>query len=201
MPDFWVLQERDKIARRGEHVCQYDIEEPQVVEQSDVRCPVCNAFAAPAIWMPPRKAKIETKDIGCGDLLLGVAYELVVSSEFRNIYMKTKLSGLSGFEPLEVIGTKREYFTSRPKIILAKLDETASGVSYYKAPTCEHCGLGAIKSLDRLVLDPTNWDGSDIFMATGAYNIKLVTNSFCKQVEQAKLTNFVFIPAGEYHFP
>src|SRR5690242_8469619 len=117
MANFSVLQERDTIARRGEYVCQYDIEQPHVVQQSDLRCPVCNAIAAPAVWMPPRKGKIETKGVECGDLLLGVAYELVVSAEFRNVYMKANLSGLTGFEPMEVTGAQREYFTSRPKVI------------------------------------------------------------------------------------
>jgi hypothetical protein len=54
--------------------------------------------------------------------------------------------------------------------------------------------------MTRVIIDESTWDGSDIFMGTGLYGVKLVTDRAVAAIQEAKLSNFVFVPAEEYSF-
>ncbi len=197
---FWILEERDRFIREGDDSCYYSIIEPLNLADCPIICPVCQAVCCPRYWLPPRR--IEFSKSGCGDLILGVAFELVVSEDFREVYKTKGLTGISDFGSVEVAEISRPaYLAARPNVTFAHLDEAASGVIWEQEPVCNHCRLGVISRLDSVVLDESTWDGSDLFMATGLYGIKLATDRFVEVVKDANLTNFVFVPASEYSIP
>jgi hypothetical protein len=148
------------------------------------------------VWLDPRK--IHTSRPQCGDLILGVAFELVVSKRFEEAYSAAGLTGILSFG---LIGSGQgHYYAARPKITFTVLDEEASGVIWEQEPTCHKCRLGAISQMTRVIIDESTWDGSDIFMGTGLYGVKLVTDRAVAAIQEAKLSNFVFVPAEEYSF-
>lgn len=194
---FWILDERDRFTREGEKVCFYEIESPLNAGPPDVTCPVCHAVAAPGVWRAPRRIRLSKDD--CGDLILGVAFEIVVSARFRDVFTKAGLTGITDFGALEIGGKRSaEYYAARPKIAFTRLNESASGVVWRVEPQCSHCRLGAIERVNQVVLDETTWDGSDIFMATGLYSLKIVSEKFVQTVRDAKLTNVVLVEASHY---
>lgn len=198
--NFSVLEERDRFARKGVGSCFYDIEDPLNTGPCQEVCPVCQAVCGPQVWLPPRT--ISSSRRSCGDLLTGVAFELVVSGRFRDAYRAAGLSGLSDFGPVLLTkGERGDYYAARPKITFTRLDERASGVEWEIEPTCDNCRLGVVSKLERVVVDGGTWDGSDIFMGTGLYGVKLVTERFVEVVRAAGLSNFVFVPADQFSKP
>lgn len=198
--NFFVLEERDRFSREGAGRCFYDIEDPLHLEPGRDVCPACHAVCGPQVWLPPRT--IRPSGRACGDLLTGVAFELVVSETFRDAYLAAGLSGLSDFGPVLLTRGKHDnYFAARPKITFTRLNERASGVEWEQEPSCDNCGLGVVSKLERAVIDERTWDGSDIFMGTGLYGVKLVTERFVGMVRDADLSNFDFVPAGEFSKP
>jgi hypothetical protein len=200
MMDFFVLEERDRFSREAARSCFYSIVKPFNLAPCEEICPVCKAVCGPQVWLPPRRINASQSD--CGDLILGVAFELVVSEKFREAYMAAGLNGLKDFASVEVEEIKdARYYAARPQITCTRLDELASGVAWEIEPVCSNCRLGALSKLERVVVDESTWDGSDVFMGTGLYGVKLVTERFVEVVRAANLTNFAFVPANEFSIP
>jgi hypothetical protein len=194
---WWILEERDRYLRSGDHACFFEQLEPLVLEASTATCPRCGSLLEPAIWQPPCKARVSSRT--CGDLIQGAAFELVVSTAVHKAFLDDGLSGLVSFHALEPHPRlPNSYVVARPRVTPTGLDENRSGVRWRRPPTCELCRLGVRESVERVVIREANWDGSDIFMASGFYGAKIVTKRFVDWVNDHGFTNFRFIPSEEY---
>jgi hypothetical protein len=205
---FWILEERDIFTREQGGTCFYEIEKPFNLGECPAVCPKCGSISGPRVWLPPYNVRFSKPE--CGDLIMGVGFELIVSERFRQVYLSSGLNGLSDFhliDNLKISGQKKKpsqvsnYYIVRPKITYTVLDEAASGLRWEKLTGCNYCRLGIRSGVKIVVVREDSWDGSDIFMATGFYSNKLVTGRFVKAIEQANLTNFVFVSADEYSEP
>lgn len=194
---FWVLEERDTFLRDGPSVCDLQKLEPLNVEPSGAVCPHCGAALEPGIWMPPRRAR--PSKTACGDLILGGGFEVVLSTDAVEQFDRDQVSGLATTGPVEMVpATHRPYLATRPRVTITRLDEAASNLRWKRPPTCDVCRLGVRESVDRVVIDVSTWDGSDIFVASGFFGAKIVTERFVECIHRHGLTNFVFVPAEEY---
>lgn len=202
---FWVVEQRDTYSRAENRTCAYDPLQPFNLADCPTICPVCQRICCPRAWLPPFRALLTNSN--CGDLILGTPFEWLVSEKFKAVYYGSKLTGIDNFQPVDHLEIKKEahsslslhYFVARPRISFTVLDEAASGVIWEEPlPSCNKCRLGSRASIKRVVVNESSWDASDVFMATGFYGRKLVSERFVDAIEAAKLTNFVLVPAEEY---
>jgi hypothetical protein len=151
----------------------------------------------PLAWKAPCKALVSGED--CGDLLLGSAFEVIVSERVYAAYIADDLRGLASFERAHVVPRQsREYYVTRPRVTLTRLDGHRSGVRWKRPPTCELCMLGVRDGIDGIFLDESTWDGSDIFVASSLPGVIIVTERFVDWVADHQFSNFSFVSVDEY---
>jgi hypothetical protein len=145
-----------------------------------------------------------------GDFAWGAGFRLMVSDRFKGIYEREALRGIAEFyPPAEIVRIGRratgDIPSSLPDYCLAKiawnganLDDAGSGVVRKPHPYgCTYC-RGAVKSLERVVIDQDTWDGSDIFEARGLYGTIVVSDRFGALIDKHDLKNALLIPAEKY---
>jgi hypothetical protein len=190
---FWVLDERDRYSRETPLSCFYEVVEPFVLEDCTQVCPACRKVTCPRL-----------SSSSCGDLVLGSSFELVVSQAFVVAFEAAGLRGVDSLRPINMISKSKKpvisprYFAARPAISFTRIDEKASRFVWEVPPDCPHCRLGFNASFARVVVDESTWDGNDVFMATGLYGVKLVSDRFVRTVRDAGLTNFVFVDSDDF---
>ena len=140
------------------------------------RCPKCGGFAGWRDWLPPLKAELELFSREFGDLAM-MTPDLLISERFSQIYHAAGLTGLRGFEPVEITkvrrrrkttGTPPRYFRARPVQSMAAVDGAASECEWDPAPTCDLCRVSARTRWKRIIVEPGTWSGEDIFFPRGA---------------------------------
>ncbi len=170
-------------------------------------CPACGAAVSSLAWLPPFRAKIELYGNEFGDLAFGPGDSFLVSQKFREVYYEHGLTGLKGFDPVEVVKIRnksRQKLRSQPPMYFRvsamrgqmALDMAASGFEWVDPPTCPHCRTGNIKRWKRLVLEPGTWTGEDAFRPWGSNRI-MVSRRFKDACERHLIKNAVFTSAEE----
>jgi hypothetical protein len=194
--EFFVLVDRDMPERAD--MCSIEHLKPFELVPSTAKCPSCNALLEPARWASPHRGR--PSSTRCGDILLGAGFELVISRRAWTAFQEDAVEGLDYVAPLETApATEREYVVVRPHVTLTRLDEAASNVVWRRPPTCASCRLGVRESLGPLKIDASTWDRSDVFVASGAYGLKIVTRRFAETVEQHNLEGFFLIASDSYY--
>jgi hypothetical protein len=171
------------------------------------RCPVSGAAVSMLTWLPPFRVELELYGKHFGDLALDVGNSFLVSQKFRQAYYQDGLTGLVGFDPVEVTKVKiksRRKIQSRPPMYFrvsvmrgqAALDMAASGFEWVEPPTCPQCRTGNIKRWKRLALEPATWTGEDAFLPWGSNSI-VVSQRFKDACERHRIKNAVFTSAEE----
>jgi hypothetical protein len=68
------------------------------------RCPVCGEFTGMRQRLPPFRVELELQGRQFGDVVTGSGgSDLLVSPRFEDIYRSHGLTGLEGFEPVEIV--------------------------------------------------------------------------------------------------
>lgn len=170
-----------------------------------ITCPRCGVPISMLTWLPPYRVVLELIGRQFGDLaFIGGRSVFLVSERFCSMYHEARLSGLTGFEPVEVTRVKSRrrkcpepppYFRVEPKLTEAVLDIKASGCEWIDPPTCEFCLTGQLIRRKRLVLKEGSWTGEDIFLARGAPGSIIVTERLKIACEQFGITNAILVPA------
>jgi len=114
-------------------------------------------------WMPPFRVTLELHGKEFGDFAFAPgADDFLVTQEFRDVYCEHKLSGLSGFDLVEVLGVKprRKQLPKRPAYFrvsvsygVPALDMMASGFQWHEPPKCTYCREASTIRWERLVLE------------------------------------------------
>lgn len=197
---FWVLQDGDMPSQGRADGCRLEPLDPFNTKPSDAKCPRCGAPLEAAFWVSPHRARVSSRE--CGDLIPGVGFDLVISNRAWRALTDGEVAGLPFAAPLATEPvTSQPYFVTRPRVTVTRLDEVQSGVKWRRPPSCDECRLGVRKSVDSIVLDESTWDGSDIFVPSGLYGVKLVTARFVDCIERSGLTGFRFVRAEDYSEP
>lgn len=168
-------------------------------------CPVCSATVSMLTWLPPFRVDLELHGKNFGDFAFAPgADSILVTQKFRDVYHDRNLSGLSGFDVVEVLQVKSrkrvlpappKYFRVSVKYGNPALDLTASGFQWHEPPKCTYCREASTIRWERLVLEEGTWSGEDIFCPRGLSGIDMVSQRFKDVCEQNGITNAVFRPA------
>jgi hypothetical protein len=135
----------------------------------------------------------------------GPGYDFLVSQKFREVYFQHGLTGLVGFDPVEIIKVKSKsrrkilsrspmYFRVRANYGGTALDLAASGMEWLEQPTCSECYTATIVRWKRLVVKEDTWTGDDIFRPRGMSGEVMVTRRFKEACLSHGITNAVFMP-------
>jgi len=175
--------------------CRAEHAKPLRLAPSSRLCTQCGASLEPARWEAPYRVKISGTE--CGDLIPGAGFEIVISREAWEHFVADGITGwtLSGTVEAKV---NREYVVVRPHVSVTRLLEAQSHLEWLRPPTCESCRLGVRKRVGPIVLDPATLDGTDIFVPSGAYGLKIVSDKFRNCVEQYRLRGFRLVLSSNY---
>lgn len=175
------------------------------------RCPVCGAPVGLRPWAAPMRAELVTWGSQFGDLAFGPGHDFLVSEQFKDLWLKSGLIGLSGFEPVEVVKVVRRgkrfkdpppsYFRVLPGRSAVAVDEVASGWQWQEPPSprCEVCREGGIaKGWERIALEGEPAENIFIPRALGSV---LVDEHFKRFCEEHAIANCPLVPAeGASHW-
>jgi hypothetical protein len=207
---FYVL-ERSNIGSVNEKVAGTEARDADGTNRGEApRCPECGSYVGMLTWLPPYRVELETWGREYGDFAF-VGTNLLVSKSFKDVWDRSSLSGLHGFDPVEVVKIKHHrelideppaYFKANVVRSQAALDHKASQSEWDGAPDfCATCRLpkNKVTCLRRkaTVIEPGTWSGEDIFIARASADF-FVTPRFKELCEQHNMKNAVFIPAEQH---
>jgi hypothetical protein len=170
-------------------------------------CPVCGAAIGMLAWLPPLRVTLQLYGKELGDFAFGSGGDdFLVSPAFRDVYYRYGLSGLAGFDPVEVLKVKSRrknlpkppmYFRVCANYGQTALDLAASGFEWLEQPTCRLCWTATIVRWKRLVVKDATWSGEDIFRPRGMAGEIMVSQRFKDACERHAIKNAIFTPAEQ----
>lgn len=172
-----------------------------------VSCPTCGGTISMLSWLPPFRVELELHGKEFGDFAFApAANDILVSQKFHDVYYDHKLTGLSGFDPIEVLRIKSRkrqlpkpptYFRVSVSYGSSALDLAASGFEWHEPPKCDHCREATKTRWQRLALEEGTWSGKDAFRPRGMSAAVMVSQRFKDACEQNGITNAFFTPAEQ----
>lgn len=191
--NYYILSDQGRPEEPGE--CRMEHAQPYRLTSVARSCPTCGEPLEPARWDAPHRAEISGSH--CGDLIPGAGFEMIVS---RTAWVHLEACGITGWELSGVLEARldREYVVVRPHVSVTRLDETRSRLVWVRPPSCETCRLGVRERVGPVIFDPATLDGTDIFVPSGAYGLKVVTEKFKRCIERNGLERFRLIAADSY---
>ena len=205
-PCFFVL-ETDGPSRRFD----VDVDKIEPVNRADApRCPRCGDIIGFLIWLPPHRANLELYGEDVGDYIRSTGYERLISERFAEAFRAEGLTGLEGFQPVEILRVRHmrkrsrkpltvpRYFVVSPCYGQASVDLVLNRVRFSKPPTCTWCRSTGVDAIHGFVLDPGTWGGEDIFRPRGLQGDIVVSKRFKEFVERHGLTNMKLTPTEQY---
>jgi hypothetical protein len=182
------------------------VEKPDDCNRGDATsCPVCGRPVSMLTWLPPFRVTLKLYGKVFGDFaFMAGGNDFLVSQKFREVYHSLGLTGLLGFDLVEVIGIKSgrkrrqpppTYFRVDVTYGQTALDMAASGFEWLETPTCPLCRTATIMRWKRLILEQETWTGEDAFRPRGMSGEIMVSERFKYACEQNGITNAFFMPA------
>lgn len=209
---FFVLH--NPAATRRREVTEYICAKPCNLGEAP-ECAACRDVIGVLEWLPPYRAQLKLWGGTFGDVVFGTGFKLLVSERFRTLWGDANLTGLDGFEPVEVTRVTRfgqgkksrrrppPYYCVSVARGRAAIDDARSGLEREDETTCPTCRLGRegiIKRTRRIVLERSTWSGEDVFIPRGLPGTYLASERFKRFCDQHKFANVLLIPAAEYGF-
>lgn len=196
-----------------------DIQRPAVTDFVDAdpvnrgqapKCPSCGHFIGGLAWLPPHRAVLEVWGKEYGDIAFFMD-ELLISKRMADLYRAEELSGLQGFDEVEIVKVIRRggsrlrtppppYYCVTVARSRAAIDVETSGLVLREPYTCNECRGGFIIRTARVVLEEGTWSGEDIFIARGLPGTILTSKRFKAFFDRHLINNGILIDATEYSF-
>lgn len=211
---FYILTENDWKTEKGFTETEWMPVDPGNYGDAPV-CPKCGAYLDGDEWLPPYRVALEMFTKEYGNVVLGIGRSIfLVDDYFRDRFPKTDLTGLEFIGEAEVSklicrpGVRKKMLTEPPRYHLAKIrygcaaiDQEKSGFVFEEGrePTCDYCRQGLVKRYDRIVIDESTWDGTDIFLARGIGGMRTTSQRFKDWWDTCEFNNCRVIPAEECH--
>jgi hypothetical protein len=175
------------------------------------RCEACGGYVGMLRWLPPYRVELELWGKDFGDMVFGAGVNPLVSERFASLFRGEGLSGLEGFDPVEVV---RVRYRRRPKTRptppaylhvsvvrgRAAVDDDRSGIERNGPVACQECRSHGVDRARRIIPDLTGWEGEDLFIARGLTGRIIASERFRSFCERHEIKNAVLIPAEEYSF-
>ena len=197
---------------RGAFQSEYDAEmlETDPVHLGDApRCPTCSRFIGGRPWLPPYRAELTLHGSKWGDFAFrgAVGEDFLIAHSVSERFRAASLSGLSGFEPVEITrvgGTKiaaPDYVHVAVEIGSATIDQARSSFCRSGEVECEVCGFGGtLDAVHGFAIAPASWTGADVFIAMGLPGTPVVSERFKNWAEEEQLTNIRFTPTEAFEW-
>jgi len=207
-PRFFVLQ--------TQRYTPYDTEFSTVEDQERLdapRCPRCGDFVGMLIWLPPYRVKLGLHGEEPGDFIQsnGAGPDIIVSERFANAFRGAGLTGLHGFDPVEVMRVQRQrgspkrkpftlqsYFAVTVTFGSALVNEARSHILRSRPFDCDYCRAIGTDGVNSFILEPESWNGDDVFYPRGLVGTLVVSERFARLVTEHGLTNMDLIPTERY---
>lgn len=189
----------------------YDVVDPVVFSTPAITCPKCGASLDRARnWAEPRI--VDIKQPRCvGDLLYGAgAADFIASKRFVHAVQAEGIEGIGDLYPIQIrrMGTRRSSNYPPPELYGLELVKSAAQPDFGKMEVvwserqndCPQCSTGGPvwwSSYERIVIDDTEWNGEDIFYATGLPGIILLSEDGKAFIEKHEFTNCTITPCSE----
>ncbi|MBL9003684.1 MAG: hypothetical protein JNJ46_05520 [Myxococcales bacterium] len=171
------------------------------------RCPACGGPVSMRPWAPPFRAELATWGKRFGDMAFGPGGDILISERFKDLWLKSGLIGLEGFEPVEIVKVVRRgkrfkdappaYFRVVAQPSQAAFDSVASGEQWLEpsSPRCEVCREGGnSKGWERIVLEE---EPRENICTVRGFGEVLVDEHFKRFIEENGLLNCPLVPAEE----
>jgi hypothetical protein len=193
----------------GPHDTQFDTVEP--VHRGDApHCPRCGGPIGMLTWLPPYRVTMELYGKDLGDFVDGPGgNSFLISERMAEAFRTEGLTGLLGFDPVEVVRMRRKrkgptpgamprYFVASPCRSRAAVDVARSRLRYGKPVTCPECRSEGLETTHGFILESGTWQGEDVFRARGLPGMVIVSERFAEFVKRHGFTNMKLIPTEEY---
>lgn len=202
---FYILQPSEN--RFGKHWA-YGMPSKGAVYGEAPRCPICGNFVGVKKWLPPHEIEIVQADPNrLGDFLWGSFYPFLISERLHQIIREERIQGFDQvYEPATVTKSRGR---KKANLLLtdptyraveihwngANVDDEASGIVRVDVK-CTY-DRGSCVRYDRILLDETTWDGSDIFNPRGLPGRILVSERMKQIITAYSITNVLCIPSTD----
>ena len=170
------------------------------------KCAACGD-AGPTQWSSPYRVKLIASGVLLSDVAFGPRTDLLVTREFQSFWQAHGLSGLSGFEPVDVVdvsanttftGEERAYLHCAVERTEGWIDDKESEVERTGGRTCPQCGNGGVlKHLRRVVLKNLPWRLPDLFLVKCLPIAVLASPRFAKALGKSALTGCELVAAEQ----
>lgn len=200
------------VLHRGPGVYGCDaVETDDSVIGESPRCEACGDPVGMRAWLPPLRVDFRVCRDGYCDLVYPPHNDVLISSPFREIYESEGLTGLSGFDPVEIVKIKPKrrakephptYYRVHVAWSQAAVDPEASGWDPPEdKPVCPLCQIPSKrKRWKGIVITPGTWSGEDIFFPRGGTGDIIVSERFKQVCEAHGVSNALLIPAEEFGY-
>ncbi|MDC0709354.1 hypothetical protein POL68_12850 [Stigmatella sp. ncwal1] len=173
------------------------------------QCPQCGEPMGMLMWLPPYRIELELYGEGLGDFVEGPGDDVLISQRFAEAYQAEELTGLLGFNPVEVVRIRRKrkgpshdavppYFAVAACFGRGAVDEAQSRIQRSEPVTCPECRSAGVASVQGFALEPGTWQGEDVFRPRGKRGSIVVSERFSVLVQRHGFTNMKLTPIEEY---
>ncbi|WP_044180739.1 double-CXXCG motif protein [Hyalangium minutum] len=194
----------------GTHDTQFSDVEPVNLGEAPL-CPKCGGVIGMMTWLPPYRVELELYGSALGDFVKGPGYQVLISERMAEAVRAEGLTGLLGFDPIEVVRVRRKrkglkpadvprYFVVTPCFGRGAVDLSRSLLRRNRPLTCPECRNPGVDTIHGFTLEPGTWQGEDVFRPRGLPGRIVVSERFFEWVQRRGLTNMKLIPTEEYVF-
>ena len=173
--------ERFFVLQTGPLWSRYDVDVERVkpVNRGEAPCcPKCGGAIGMMTWQPPYRANLVLHGEEFGDFMEASGHDLLVSERFAQLFRQEGLKGFEGFHPVEVLRVRRKQRGPKPSHVphymlvrtcpsRAAVDVTRSHIMCSRPQTCEECRYMPMDSIHGFTLEPSSWQGEDVFRPRG----------------------------------
>jgi hypothetical protein len=162
------------------------------------RCERCGRFIGGKPWLPPYRAELVLHGSTWGDLAFRVGDEtdILMSAALVAAWDEAGLSGLSGFDPVEITcvrgsrETPPRYVHVAVDVGGAMIDEARSLLDRSEEVACDRCQYaGVLAAIHGFALQADGWTGADVFTPRGLPGTVVASERFKAWIESQKVTN------------
>jgi hypothetical protein len=182
------------------------LESDPVVLGDAPRCDACGLYVGGRPWLPPHRVELTLHGEHWGDFAFrgDGGEDMLMSERAAAAYQDAGLTGLTGFEEVEV--TRLKGLSEQPPRYLhvavprgsAAVDEKHSKLIRNAVPTCSQCRSATLEGIQGFALERGAWSGEDVFFPRGLTGTAVATRRFVDFVREHGLTNVRFAPSESY---
>jgi hypothetical protein len=134
--------------------------------------------------------------------------DILISEQAAQLFRDEGLSGLTGFEPVEITRIVGSSESMPPPTYLhvavirtdATVDEQRSSLIRPEPASCNRCRSAPLEGVRGFALQSPSWTGEDVFFTRGLSGVVIASQKFSGFVDRHDLANVRFVPTERYEW-